>query len=83
MQSNPFESQLERLARTLTEEYGVNVLCQGDEAWTDGTRIVLPSLPEPMDGVLERMVLGYLDHEMGHVAFSDFKVVGEFSNDPM
>ncbi len=79
MQSNPFESQLERLARTLTEEYGVNVLCQGDEAWTDGTRIVLPSLPEPMDEALERMVVGFLDHEMGHVAFSDFNMVGEFS----
>lgn len=79
MQHNPFESQLERLARTLTEQFGVKVLCQGDEAWTDGKQIVLPSLPEPMDSALERMIVGFLDHEMAHVAFSDFEMVKEFS----
>jgi hypothetical protein len=30
VRTNPFESQLERLARTLTEQFGVTVLCQGD-----------------------------------------------------
>lgn len=79
MRTNPFEGQLERLARTLTEQFGVTVLCQGDCACTDGKRILLPSLPEPMDEPLERMVVGYLDHEMGHVAFSDFKVLKKFS----
>ncbi|MBN2561565.1 MAG: VWA domain-containing protein [Phycisphaerae bacterium] len=79
MRANPFEGQLERLARTLTEQFGVTVLCQGDCACTDGKRILLPSLPEPMDEPLERMVVGYLDHEMGHVAFSDFKVLKKFS----
>lgn len=79
MRANPFEGQLERLARTLTDQFGVNVLCQGDNAFTDGRQIVLPSLPEPMSAELERMVIGFLDHEMSHVAFSDFKVVGAFS----
>jgi len=58
MRANPFESQLERLARTLTEEFGVKVICQGDNAWTDGRRIILPSLQEPMDEALERMMVG-------------------------
>ena len=66
MRANPFESQLERLARTLTEQFGVKVVCQGDNAWTDGKQIVLPSVPEPMDEGLERMMVGYLDHEMAH-----------------
>jgi len=79
MRTNPFEGQLERLARTLTEQFGVTVLCQGDCACTDGRRILLPSLPEPMDEPLERMVLGFLDHELGHVVFSDFEVLKEFS----
>ncbi len=79
MRVNPFESQLERLARTLTDQFGVKVICQGDNAFTDGKQIVLPSLPEPMSADLERMVVGFLDHEMSHVAFSDFKVVAEFS----
>ena len=78
MQSNPFESQLERLARTLTEQFGVQVLCQGDNAWTDGTQIVLPSVPQPISEDLERMMVGYLDHEMAHVAFSDFSVAEVF-----
>jgi cobalamin biosynthesis protein CobT len=76
---NPFESQLERLARTLTEQFGVRVVCQGDNAWTDGRQIVLPSLPEPLNENLERMMVGYLDHEMAHVAFSDFGVAEQFA----
>jgi hypothetical protein len=54
---NPLESELERLARTLTEQFGIQVLCQGDQAWTDGSRIVVPSVPEPMDETLEQMML--------------------------
>ena len=79
MRANPFESQLERLARTLTEQFGVQVICRGDNPWTDGRRIVLPSLPEFMDEGLERMMVGYLDHEMGHVAFSDFNEAEKFA----
>ena len=104
MRVNPFESELERLARTLTEQFGVQVICQGDNAWTDGNKIVLPSLPEPLtrrgreasglrpagitrpacqgeppEDALERMMVGFLDHEMGHVAFSDFKVAEVFA----
>ncbi len=79
MRTNPFEGQLERLARTLTEQFGVTILCQDDCACTDGKRILLPSLPEPMDDDLERMILGFLDHELGHVAFTNFEVLKEFS----
>ena len=75
----PFESELERLAKTLTEQFGVSVTCRGDEAWTDGKQIVLPSVPEPIDADLERMMVGYLDHEMAHVAFSDFNVAQAFA----
>jgi len=80
MRNNPFENQLERLARTLTDQFGVKVICRGEEAWTDGRQIVLPAVPDPMDTALERMVLGFLDHEMAHVAFSDFGVVKSFSD---
>ena len=77
---NIFSSQLERLARTLTDQFGVTVFCKGDQAYTDGRHIVLPSLPEPMDPPLERMVVGFLDHEMAHVAFTDFNEVRRFAN---
>jgi len=42
MHASPFETELTRLGRTLTEQYGVDVICQGDNAWTNGKRIVLP-----------------------------------------
>jgi len=79
MRFNPLEGQLERLARTLTEQFGVSVVCHGTSAYTDGKTIVLPTLPEPMDEPLERMIVGFLDHEMAHVACSDFKEVEKFS----
>ncbi len=75
----PLKTRSERLARTLTEQFGVAVLCQGDQAYTDGKTIVLPSLPEPLEPNLERMMVGYLDYEMAHVEFSDFRQVKRFS----
>ena len=74
-----FTRDARRLARTLTEQFGVQVVCQGDNAWTDGRRIVLPSVPAPLDEALERCLIGYLDHEMGHVAFSDFQAAEAFT----
>lgn len=79
MQSNPFEGHLERLARTLTEEYGVNVLFKETKPGPTARESCCRHFMKPMDEALERMVVGFLDHEMGHVAFSDFKVVAEFS----
>ncbi len=32
MRDNPFERQLERLARTSTEQFCVQVICPGDNA---------------------------------------------------
>jgi hypothetical protein len=40
---------------------------------------VLPSVPEPLDEDLEKCLIGYLDHELGHVAFSDFGVAEQFA----
>jgi len=79
MRFNPFESQLERLARTLTDSFGVSVVCQGENAYTDGRQIVLPSLPDPMEPRLERMIIGFLDHESAHVVWSDFSEVEKFN----
>lgn len=79
MRFNPFESQLEKLARTLTDSFGVSVVCQGQNAYTDGRQIVLPSLPDPMEPKLERMIIGFLDHESAHVVWSDFSEVEKFN----
>ena len=41
MRANPLESRPERLARTLTEQVGLKVICQGDNAWTDGRQTLI------------------------------------------
>ncbi|MCB9852800.1 MAG: VWA domain-containing protein [Phycisphaerales bacterium] len=79
MKFNPLESQLERLARTLTDSFGISLICQGENAYTDGRKIVLPSLPDPMAPDLERMIIGFLDHESAHVVWSDFDEVARFN----
>ena len=58
MKTSPFESELERLARTLTEQFGVQVVCQGDNAWTDGNKIAIPSVPEVVSEVLVKVLGG-------------------------
>ncbi len=59
------------MARTLTDRFGVTVVCRGELAYTDRRRIVLPTLPGSMDEPLERMVIGYLDHELALIAFTE------------
>jgi hypothetical protein len=65
MRANPFEGQLERLARTLTEQFGVTVLCQGDCACTDGRRILLLTCSPGVDPVLMRV---FTAQELGREA---------------
>ncbi|TVR39620.1 MAG: VWA domain-containing protein [Planctomycetota bacterium] len=66
---------LDSLGRTLAHQAGVRVVVGGSEAYTDGKRIVLPSLPYDLDEAQWRTTNGYLDHEAGHVLFSDFSVI--------
>lgn len=54
------------IARALGDSYGVKVLLEGSEAYTDGKTIVLPTLPID-DSDTTTLALGYIDHECGHV----------------
>ena len=66
---------LPTLASLLSERYGVSVVLGGDTAYTDGSTIVLPSLPEsPRTACLVR---GYIDHESAHIRYTDFTVSGD------
>ncbi len=46
---------------------GVNVICAGNECFTDGRTIVLPVMPEHISEPLFRLVRFFLDHEAGHI----------------
>lgn len=64
------------LARMLSEKYGLNITMGGHTAFTDGKTINLPTLPVD-DPDTADLAIGYIDHEVGHVRFSDNEVVAE------
>jgi len=64
---------LETVAKALTDAHDVKVVFYGDRCETDGRVITLPSLPDKIPAEIISMLRGYLDHEVGHIAFTDFK----------
>ena len=70
------------VAQMLAGNYDVRVRITGDQAYTDGDTITLPFMPVPQSSadhaLAERFIdfaWGYLAHEVGHVKFTDFKVL--------
>lgn len=77
---NLLESTLEKVGRVLSDEYGIRVVCRGNDCCTDGKTIFLPSLPDDIPDFLLDAIRGQIDHEVGHiVAKSDFAVADEFT----
>lgn len=76
-----FESIFEKIARIMARSYGIDVVIEGNTAWTDGKKIVLPML-EDVNEELRADLNGFLDHEVAHCKFTDFdagkKWVGRF-----
>jgi cobaltochelatase CobT len=70
--SNFFESSLEKVARILARQYGIQVRFEGTGAYTDGKVINLPNLPLDKNPELREHLNGYLDHEVAHCLFTDF-----------
>lgn len=66
------ENALERTARLLSSNYGINVVFKDKACHTDGKTIYLPPLPDNAPEDLVDAMQGYLDHETGHILFSDF-----------
>lgn len=67
-----FESVFEKIARIMSRSYGVEVVIEGNTAWTDGKKIVIPSL-EDVNDELRADLNGFLDHEVAHCKFTDFE----------
>ena len=79
MRSHTFESAIERIGRILARQYNIEVIFEGDQAYTDGKRIVLPFFRELTDE-LRLDLNGYLDHEVAHCKFTEFQVVKKVIN---
>lgn len=67
------ERALPILAAAYGEQFGVNVVLSGTDAYTDGENIVLPVLDNMSE--LKDVLFGYLAHEAAHIRDSDFNVI--------
>ncbi len=75
MRNKDVLSSLPLLASVLGDKYGVEVRIGGDKAATNGKVIFIPSLPMDADENLLALVRGYIDHESGHIRFTDHEAM--------
>src|SRR5687767_4457991 len=72
---------LDRTAKIIARRANVRLVSRGDEhPRTDGRTIYLPAMPEPCPPHIERMWHGVLDHETGHILYTDFKAARRCQN---
>ena len=57
--------------QALGAKMGVTLRIEGDQAYTNGSEIIIPTLP-PDDHKAAVLARGYVDHETAHVRHSDF-----------
>lgn len=60
------------VAKALGEKYDIQVQISGDQAYTNGKIINLPSMPDNKEAAL--LARGYIDHESAHIRFTDFSI---------
>ena len=63
---------LRKVAAVIGDSDGITVVFRGNQVYTDGKRIVVPSLPEDAPDDLIMAIIGFVDHEVGHIKFTDF-----------
>lgn len=83
MTSQAILNCLPLLADILGKAYGVTVEIGGDDAYTTGKVIRLPSLPATGDPTFLGLVRGYIDHESAHVRHTDFAAMNRESLTPL
>ncbi|WP_458399755.1 hypothetical protein [Mailhella sp.] len=75
--SDSVRSSLPLVAAALTEQTGIEIEIGGSAAYTSGKVVHLPALPLDVDETLVGVARGYLDHELAHCIYTDFKVVAQ------
>ena len=69
-----FETSIEKLGRILAAQYEFEVVCEGNQACTDGKKIFLPNF-ENLSEELKAVINGFIDHEDAHCKFTQFPQV--------
>lgn len=73
--SNRVFSQLDLLAKIISEQYNVKVVSKGTECSWDGDTITLPSLPDDASPELVEALQGFLDKTLSNVIFTDAEAI--------
>jgi len=66
VRAKSLETALEKVARVITDRYGLRLVCEGDRCKTNGKTIYLPSLPDTVPDELLAAIRGWADHECAH-----------------
>ncbi len=80
--NHPLKNALPIVAAAYGEKFGVKVLIQGQDAFTDGERIVIPTA-NPDDPHYQQIAWGYLAHEAAHIRHTNFAMVQKASSKPI
>lgn len=80
--NHPLKNALPIVAAAYGEKFGVKVLIQGQDAFTDGERIVIPTA-NPDDPHYQQIAWGYLTHEAAHIRHTNFDMVQKASSKPI
>jgi nitric oxide reductase activation protein len=80
--NHPLKNALPIVAAAYGDKFGVMVLIQGQDAFTDGERIVIPTA-NPDDPHYQQIAWGYLAHEAAHIRHTNFDMVQKASSKPI
>ncbi|MEL7327725.1 VWA domain-containing protein [Pseudoalteromonas sp. S1688] len=80
--NHPLKNALPIVAAAYGEKFGVKVLIQGQDAFTDGERIVIPTA-NPDDPHYQQIAWSYLAHEAAHIRHTNFDMVQKASSKPI
>ena len=80
--NHPLKNALPIVAAAYGDKFGVKVLIQGQDAFTDGERIVIPTA-NPDDPHYQQIAWGYLAHEAAHLRHTNFDMVQKASSKPI
>ncbi|MCL8571007.1 VWA domain-containing protein [Proteus mirabilis] len=80
--NHPLKNALPIVAAAYGEKFGVKVLIQRQDAFTDGERIVIPTA-NPDDPHYQQIAWGYLAHEAAHIRHTNFDMVKKASSKPI
>lgn len=80
--NHPLKNALPIVAAAYGEKFGVKVFVQGQDAFTDGERIVIPEA-NPDDPHYQQIAWGYLAHEAAHIRHTNFDMVQKASSKPI